>query len=86
MERHTYAAAGVDLDVANRVKELIKAIRPYKPNIVGIAALIDRSAKSPFGKIPFNGLMKKKIKTYNSKNCPLCKAKIPLVKPGSRKI
>ena len=68
------------------VKELIKAISPYKPDIVGIAALIDRSAKSPFGKIPFNGLMKIDIKTYKSKNCPLCKNKIPLIKPGSRKI
>jgi len=67
------------------VKELIKAIRPYGPRIVGIAALIDRSGKSsPFGKIPFKGLKKINIKVYSPGKCPLCKQKVPLVKPGSR--
>lgn len=67
------------------VKDVIKAIKPYKPEIIGVAALIDRSGKSaPFGKTRFESLKKINIKTYKSKDCPLCKRKVPLVKPGSR--
>lgn len=67
------------------VKDVIKAIRPYRPKILGVAALIDRSGKkAPFGKIHFESLKRINIKTYKTKDCPLCKRKIPLVKPGSR--
>ena len=67
------------------VKDVIEALKPYKPKIVGIAALIDRSAQSnPFGKIHTESIKKIRIKTYTQQRCPLCKAKKPLVKPGSR--
>lgn len=67
------------------VKDVIKAIKPYRPKIVGIASLIDRSGeKAPFGKARFESLKKINITTYTKKNCPLCKKKIPLTKPGSR--
>jgi len=67
------------------VNELIKAIKPYKPKIVGIATLIDRSGtRNPFGKIPFESIEKINIKTYKPEGCPLCKKKVPLTKPGSR--
>lgn len=68
------------------VKDVIKAIRPYKPKIVGIASLIDRSGKKePFGKTRFGSLRKINITAYTKKSCPMCKKKIPLTKPGSRK-
>jgi len=67
------------------VKDVIKAIRPFKPNIVGVASLIDRSTKkNPFGKIRFESLKKITIKTYKPRNCPLCKKKVALAKPGSK--
>jgi orotate phosphoribosyltransferase len=67
------------------VKEVIKAIVPYKPEIIGVAALIDRSnRKHPFGQTRFKSVKKINIKTYTPTACPLCKANIPLVKPGSR--
>ena len=67
------------------VKDVIKALKPYKPKIVGIAALLDRSGRrNPFGKTRFESLKKLNIKTYKPQNCPLCKKKVPLVKPGSR--
>lgn len=67
------------------VKEVIKAILPYKPKIAGIAALIDRSSnKNVFGKTCLKSVKKIHIKTYTPAVCPLCKAGIPLVKPGSR--
>lgn len=68
------------------VKDVIRAIRPYKPKIMGAAALIDRSGKkAPFGKIRFESLKKISIKVYKAKDCPLCKKGVPLIKPGSRK-
>ena len=67
------------------VKEVIEAVSAYKPKIVGIAALIDRSNKKAlFGKIQFKSVNKLNIKTYTADKCPLCKRGIPLVKPGSR--
>ncbi len=67
------------------VKEVIKAIRPYKPRIIGIATLIDRSTKSNlFNKIHMESLKRIRIKTYTEQRCPMCKAKKPLTKPGSR--
>jgi orotate phosphoribosyltransferase len=67
------------------VKEVIKTIRPYKPKIAGVAGLIDRSGrKNPFGAIRFESVKKINIKIYTPAQCPLCKANMPLVKPGSR--
>ena len=67
------------------VNDVIKTIKSYQPQIIGIAALIDRSsAKAPFGAIRFESLEKLEIKTYRAQDCPLCKKSIPLVKPGSR--
>jgi orotate phosphoribosyltransferase len=67
------------------VKEVMKAVLPYKPKIVGVAALIDRSSKkNPFGKTGLKSVKKIHIKTYTPAACPLCKDNMPLVKPGSR--
>lgn len=68
------------------VKDVIKAIKPYKPKIIGVAALIDRSGeKAPFGRIRFESLKKIDIKVYKAKDCPLCEKGVPLTKPGSRR-
>ena len=73
------------ITTGNSVKEVIRAIKPYKPKILGVAALIDRSGKKkPFGKIRLESLRKIYVKSYSQKDCPLCKKKVPLTKPGSR--
>jgi len=67
------------------VKEVIKALKPHKPKIVGVATLIDRTGlKTPVGKTRFESIKKIKIKSYKPEACPLCKKKVPLEKPGSR--
>jgi orotate phosphoribosyltransferase len=67
------------------IKEVITALSPYNPKIIGIAALVDRSGiNRPFGSIPFVSLAKFDIKTYQPERCPLCRENIPLIKPGSR--
>jgi orotate phosphoribosyltransferase len=52
--------------------------------VVGIAALIDRSSGDLDYHIYAAG--KLHIDTYDKDECPLCKAGLPIVKPGSRKI
>ncbi|RKZ32758.1 orotate phosphoribosyltransferase [bacterium] len=51
-----------------------------------VVSIIDRSGDNelPF-KAPFISLLKLELNTYSLQDCPLCKNKIPLEKPGSRK-
>ena len=63
--------------------EAIKAVEEYGGKIVGIAALIDRSAGDI--KYPIYAADKLEISTYDKDDCPLCRDGLPIVKPGSRK-
>ena len=67
--------------------EVIELIRKLGGDIVGVGYLVDRSGgKVDFG-VPQFPLIKLDIITYKPEECPLCKeGKLPLVKPGSRKI
>jgi orotate phosphoribosyltransferase len=64
--------------------EAIKVVEEYGGEVVGIAALIDRSSGDLDYHIYAAG--KLHIDTYDKDECPLCKAGLPIVKPGSRKI
>jgi len=67
------------------VKEVIKLAGGCGGEVVGIGALVDRSADfSP--SIPYAYLLKLNIENYEPENCPLCKKNITLVKPGSKNL
>ena len=67
--------------------EVIAAVEGHIGHIVGIGAIIDRSEKAISFPVEFKSLAKLSFKNYSSNNCLICKqGKIPLVKPGSRKI
>jgi len=66
------------------VREVIDIVKSRQAKVVGVGALIDRSGgKVDFG-IRYEKLLTIKMKTYQPDNCPLCKNKIPITKPGSR--
>ncbi len=66
------------------VREVIDIVKSKQAKVVGVGALIDRSGgKVDFG-IRYEKLLTIKMKTYQPDNCPLCKNKIPITKPGSR--
>jgi len=66
-------------------KEVIDTVRSFGAAIVGVGCLVDRSkGKADFG-LRFESLAKIDIPTFDPQNCPLCKDKIPVIKPGSRK-
>jgi len=67
------------------VKEVIHVMEDAGANIVGVAAIVDRSnGQADFG-YPFHALISVQMETYEPENCPLCQKGIPIVKPGSRK-
>jgi len=66
------------------VREVIDIVKSKQAKVVGVGALIDRSGgKVDFG-VRYEKLVTIKMKTYEPNNCPLCKNKIPITKPGSR--
>uniref|UniRef100_A0A7C3RK70 Orotate phosphoribosyltransferase n=1 Tax=Dictyoglomus thermophilum TaxID=14 RepID=A0A7C3RK70_DICTH len=68
---------GSALEVANLIKE-------NGGEVVSFACIVDRSGgKNIFDK-PLYSLIQLKLDTYKPEECPLCKAGIPLLKPGSR--
>jgi len=69
------------------VVEVIELIRATGAEVVGVAALVDRSnGKVDFG-VPFFAAYSADVVSYEANDCPICKeGKLPLVKPGSRQI
>lgn len=69
------------------VFEVIEIVKSFGAEIVGVGFIVDRSnGKVNFG-YPQKSTLSVEVISYPPENCPLCKEnKIPLVKPGSRKI
>jgi len=67
-----------------RVQQTIDLVRAHGARPLAVAAMVDRSAgQAGFG-IPFHALLKLELATHPPDNCPLCRAGIPLVRPGSK--
>lgn len=64
--------------------EVAKVIEKMGGEVVGIACLVDRSVEEIA--YPIFSSVKLEIKTYDKKDCPLCKKGMEYVKPGSRNI
>jgi orotate phosphoribosyltransferase len=65
-------------------RETIQCLEQAGGKMVGAGALIDRSGGAADLGLPKVALVTLKIQNYNPADCPLCKAGIPAVKPGSR--
>ncbi|HEY6407708.1 MAG TPA: phosphoribosyltransferase family protein [Ktedonobacteraceae bacterium] len=68
------------------LRETLAAIELYRPDIIGIEVLIDRSrgaAPKQFP-VPCHALLSVVAQTYSPAVCPLCASGVPLVKPGTR--
>lgn len=66
------------------VKEVIDIVRENGGVVVGVALLVDRSN----GKVELGArveaCLSMDVKSYEAEECPLCKAGLPIIKPGSR--
>ncbi len=65
-------------------QEVVDAMQELGANVVGVGALVDRSNGTAKIAVPFKALISKQMNNYDPAECPLCKAGVPLYKPGSR--
>jgi orotate phosphoribosyltransferase len=65
-------------------QETIDVARAAGAEVVGAAAIIDRSGGRQTIDVPFHALATVALPTYDPASCPLCAAGTPVVKPGSR--
>jgi len=65
-------------------RETIDVARAAGAQVVGAAAIIDRSGGEQNLDVPFHALATIALPTYQPESCPLCAAGQPVVKPGSR--
>jgi len=71
------------LTTGGSINEVLAAVNKLGGEVAGIGVLVDRSEQQiDFGAPLFSCLRSQTI-TYTPDNCPLCAARIPLVKPGS---
>jgi len=65
-------------------RETIQCVEQAGGKVVGAGALIDRSGGAVILGLPQAALVTLTVRNYPPEACPLCKAGIPVVKPGSR--
>ncbi|GLC31454.1 orotate phosphoribosyltransferase [Clostridium omnivorum] len=64
--------------------ETSKVIEGFGGTVVGIACIADRSVEKV--DLALYSAIKLNVEAYSAEECPLCKEKIPYIKPGSRNI
>lgn len=80
------------LTTGGSTKETIQVARACGAQVVGAAAIVDRSPAAGPGKrsaelgVPFTALLDVDLPTYEPDKCPLCAQGLPVVKPGSRPV
>ncbi len=66
------------------VREVIDIVKKNGGGVVGVGSIVDRTGgKIDFG-VPFKAVISMEVTSYEESECPLCKAGLPIVKPGSR--
>jgi len=65
-------------------RETIEVARAKGAEVVGAAAIVDRSGGQQRLDVPFYSLADISLPTYEPEACPLCLAGQPVVNPGSR--
>lgn len=66
------------------VQEILEIAKNNYCRVQAVASLVDRSGGKVDFKAPYFSLLKLEIETYSPENCSLCKAGVPIMKPGSR--
>ena len=72
------------LTTGGSTRETAAVARAAGAQVVGAAAIVDRNPDPGRMDLPLQALLHLEVPTYDPAACPLCAAKIPVVKPGSR--
>ena len=70
------------LTTGSSIREVMAAVSKLGGKLTGIGVLVDRSEQEPDFGMPLFSCHRALTPTYTPEDCPLCAAKIPLVKPG----
>jgi orotate phosphoribosyltransferase len=65
------------------ITDVVNAVNERQGKVVGVGVLVDRSDRTPDFGVPLYSCLKTTAPTYPADKCPLCAAKVPLVKLGS---
>lgn len=70
------------------VGEVIAIVNSFGGTVAGVGCIVDRSGGKARFELPPGGkyvaTLNMDVVTYQPNNCPLCKAGLPVTKPGSR--
>lgn len=72
------------LTTGGSTRETLEVIRQAGGDVIGVAAVVDRSGGRRALDVPVQALLTQWLETYAAADCPLCRAHTPLEKPGSR--
>ena len=71
------------LTTGGSVRDTLAALERHGVEVVGVGVLVDRSGGTVDFAVPLVPLLALDIATYDPADCPLCRAGLPLVKPGT---
>lgn len=71
------------LTTGSSIHEVMAAVTKQGGIIIGIGVLVDRAEQEIEFGVPLFSCYRSITPTYTPQDCPLCAARIPLVKPGS---
>ncbi|RLC61861.1 MAG: orotate phosphoribosyltransferase, partial [Chloroflexi bacterium] len=71
------------LTTGSSVRETISAIDKLGGIVIGVGVLVNRSERNLDFDLPFFSCLRAPTTVYTPEQCPLCVAKVPLVKPGT---
>ena len=72
------------ITTARTIFETKEAIKEFGCEVVGIGCIVDRTQGKFENDFKIYSLLQSSPVTYEPDNCPLCKAGVELIKPGSR--
>jgi orotate phosphoribosyltransferase len=72
------------LTTGGSTRETMEVARAAGAEVVGVAAIVDRSGGTIDFGVPYQTLVTLSLPTYDAADCPLCRQGVPVTKPGSR--
>jgi len=72
------------LTTGKSTRETIEVARAAGAQVVGAAAIVDRSGGTIDLGVPTHVLIRLQVPIYDPDQCPLCAQGVPVIKPGSR--
>lgn len=70
------------LTTGKSIREVVAVVKKLEGEIIGIGVLVDRSEQNIDFGIPLFSCLRVETVAYSPEDCPLCAARIPLVRPG----